>query len=248
MTGNIYDSGGVPAKVTLGVLLSVFFAVPYARGSSVLFDNGDPGFGNAFVSDPQFPIQYSDDFALGEAATVGGLSWFGAYKLPGPGSSGVIGPDNFSIRVFGMNGTTPDVNPIVSFSGLSVSRTDTGQSLGFPGEKVFAYGVSVPSTALGPGTYLLSIVNQTIPGDDWWMWAWSNQSFQAGKALYLRAENGDSWNGPFTTQVSFKLLADAGGPGPIDDTVTPEPAGFSLAAAGLLGLACMARVFSARRE
>jgi hypothetical protein len=207
----------------LAFVFGALAACSSLRGSSVLYDSGAPGYGDAFVSDPQFPVQYGSDFTFGGPASLTGLTWFGAYKPPGS-SVTIIGPDNFEVRIFGTTAGTPNVAPLFDFTGLLVTKIDTGGSLSFPGEELYHYGVSVPSTILGPGTYFLSIINNTVAGDELWLWAWSNQSFQAGNALYSRTADGGTWVGPFTTQVSFQLRGD---------TATPEPATFVLSAIGL---------------
>ncbi len=217
--------------------MGILFVAPGALGSSVLFDSGDPGFGDGFVSDPQYPGEYGNDFTLTAGADVTGFSWYGAYKPPGV-SPASIGPDDFSIRIFGIASGVPNAIPLVSFSGLATSRIDTGGTL-YPGGEMYAYSTTVAATFLGPGTYLLSMLNDTIPGDDLWVWAWSNQSFQPGKALYSRSQDGDS--GPFTThttQVSFKVLGD---------TAVPEPSPSALVATGILALVCARHLLFRKR-
>lgn len=232
-------------KVTL--ILFVCFLIPAStmHGASVLFDNGDPGFDNAFVSDPQFPIQYGNDFTLTASDTITGLSWFGDYKMLTGSSPNVIGPDNFTVAIFGIANGIPDTIPLLSVSGLSGNRVATGNSLPYPGENEFAYQVSL-SAVIPAGTYLLSIVNQTVSGDDLWLWSWSDQSWQIGKALYSRTNDGDPWYGPSTTQVSFRLFGNSSSDlEPV--TLVPEPRSWGLAAIGLLGALTVGQFLSKYR-
>lgn len=226
--------------------LCLVLTAPLSQGASVLFDNGDPGFGNGFVSDPGYPIQYGNDFTFSGPATIKGISWFGSYKMPTPTSSNVVGPDNFSIQIFTTDRGAPSMTPLWSLTGLAASRSDTGTGLPFPGTEMYSYGLSTPAISLQGGTYLLSIINQTTPGDNWWLWSWSNQSFQPNKAIYFRAGDGDAWTGPFTTQVSFKLLGDDSPSDPIGESPVPEPRISELATFGLLGALCT-RKFLTRR-
>jgi hypothetical protein len=99
------------------------------------FDSGDPGFGDAFVSDPRYPIQYGNDFTLASGADITGLSWYGAYK-PLSTSAEPIGPDSFSIRIFGMTAGEPNAVPFASFSHVAANRDGTVWALPFPGEQI----------------------------------------------------------------------------------------------------------------
>jgi hypothetical protein len=188
------------------------------QAAPILFDNGNHGNGNAFVSDAR-SFQYGDDFILGTQVNISGFSWFGAYK---DGNLLPDGPDNFSIRIFEYNSGQPNADPLITLSPVSVSRSLTGTNLPFD-NRIYAYEVTVTPFLLVPGTYLLSVVNDPSPDNDLWLWAWSDQSFLPGKEIYFRDGNG--WNGPSTTQVSFKVFGEV--------STVPEPSSLSLVLVGL---------------
>ncbi len=191
--------------------------------AALIWNNGDPNNGNAYVSDPTFPIQYGDDFTLTSTTVVSKIEWFGAYK----GTSLTANPtDAFSLRIFKITSGAPEKNPILQLSPSGIVRQQTSGTLPF-GNFVYNYQADITPTSLAPGQYLFSVINNTAGQTDQWMWA-LHQSV-SGDKCWMRFRDTDSWGGPYGTEFAFKLHSP---------DVIPEPSTiiFGLGLTGVLAV------------
>ena len=190
-------------------VLMFFLFFGHSAQATLAWDNGNPSNGNAYVSDPTFPIQYGDNFTLSSTTVISKIEWFGAYK----GSSLTANPtDAFSLRVFRFTNGAPENTPILLLSPSGVARTLTGGVLPL-GNFVYDYQANITPTSLLPGQYLVSVINNTLGQPDQWMWA-LHQSV-SGDKCWMRFRDTDAWGGPYGSEFAFKLYS----PDPI-----PEPA------------------------
>ncbi len=160
-----------------------------ARPPLVLHDNGDPsqGFGTAVLSELDTINQVGDDFALSRESVVQGLEWWGT----GEGN-------DFAIRVFAFDGGTPASEPLFDVDAGVVD----GVPEDFSGQVFLHYHAVLPDLALGPGQYLLSVVDRTP--DAMWFWAASCED-GCENLSWRRPLDGDDWKvGNF--EMAFRLI------------------------------------------
>jgi len=166
----------------------------------LLFDNGGPSYSDAFVSDLAGGFQYGDDFTLGSAASVGEITWAGGYKLD---SQLYQGTDDFSIRIFGLNGNTPGNTPIVQLNVGAVQRNLLSGTLPPYNTLMYNYEAAFSPVALSAGSYMLSIVDNSTGNPGPWMWDWSG----GGGPVWFRTQDNAAWNGPYSNDMSFQLYS-----------------------------------------
>lgn len=177
--------------------------------SAQIFDNGDPsgGFGTNVLSERDSFNQVADDFDLAGSATVGQIQWWGS----GDG-------DTFEMRIFSVELGNPSNTPLHTVGLGTVAGTPTG----FGGGDILEYNAGFADINLGPGDYLLSIV-ETTPGNDWF-WSASCEDGCEGES-WRRGTDVDAWA---TGNWQFAFVLDV-----------PEPGTGALAVLG--GLAMLRR-------
>lgn len=112
------------------------------------------------LTDPRTcPTELADDFKLlSGASTITDIHWWGVY-----GNTNTPGNDPFSIRIFGVVGGRPGIEPLNELDYFSLNRVDTGVDIADEldaGFDVFAYSVEISPLTLEANTaYWLSIVN-----------------------------------------------------------------------------------------
>ncbi len=156
-------------------------------------------------------------FTLPSNTTIAGARWWGVTTAPGVA--------NFTVRIFSTSGGVPATTPLYNFAiGGAVGWT-AAEPIG--GTPQYRYDATLPTTDLGSGTYLMSIVNDTGAAADW---AWS---YGSGNALRFRNSDAATWNS-FGGAPLFQLT------GEVDAAAVPEP-GAALLFLPALGVVALAR-------
>lgn len=120
-----------------------------------------------------------DDFKVtspGASQSLQQICWWGFYfdfnNVVACVPSGGTG-DNFKISIYNDASGLPGTKAAATFSGLTVTKTDTGVDLNYFNRKVrrFKYQTTLPSpvNVAGNGCYWIEIVNQTS-GACLWLW------------------------------------------------------------------------------
>jgi hypothetical protein len=198
--------------------------LPSAASAYVIFDQTVDLEGQARASDFSFPNQAADDFLLQSgASTVTDVHWWGVYAY---GNTPEL--DNFTIRFYADAGGAPAIVPLAEYAVGNIGRVDTGLTA-IPNQDVYVYSANIPSLILTANTtYWLSIVNDTAADlDDDWYWLW-----EVGGVSATRGQDGQAWSSG-DVRLGFQLTNDA--------LALPEPAAWTLFAAGLAGLGLLAR-------
>jgi len=200
----------------IAVLLSL---APEIRATTVV-DNGGPNGVDADVSDLAYPYQIGDPFTLTSPATIRQAQWWGLYFS----SNSPTEPDAFTVRFFPVIAGVPNVIPSFSYALGNVPKTDSGVNVG--AWDVYSYSAAISDTPLSAGTYLFSVVNNTIAdANDQWAWADSAQSGTAWK----RTSDGQAWSS-FPGTHAFKLTDEV-----------PEPSSAALLSVGITVLLSVSR-------
>lgn len=170
-------------------LLTLTGALLFSTSSyaGIIFDNGSPDTLDrvtGWASDLSFSREIGDDFSLNTTSVVNSIQWWGAFTDELPGHT-----DDFTIRIFDMNVGTPDENPIFE---QNVGEANVDSSRIIPrngGVFEYEYTTSIAALTLGPGDYMLSIVNETDPNELRWYW---NTSFYTGSS-WRRTDGDTAW-------------------------------------------------------
>ena len=154
----------------------VFAILAPTAFAGTIANNGAPDQWLGSFSDYDQGQQSGDNFTLGTSATATQIQWWGFYL------SGNTPPaqDNFTIGFFKITAGVPSSVPLFSYLvGNAVGRADSGLNTTAFGSDldIFSYNALIPSSSFLPGSYLLSIVNNTAADtDDEWAWASSESS------------------------------------------------------------------------
>lgn len=135
--------------------------------------------GNGYYSNTNTPQQQADDFTLGGAVSLEGITWWG-------GDAGNAAPDdNFLVRLY--SDLTGTGSVLKEYSAVPVTRTAT--SLDSAGNAIFQYDLDLSATpeGLAAGTYYLFVQNLGTTDWFWLVGAAANGAFQ------VRAEDTDNW-------------------------------------------------------
>jgi len=209
----------------LAAVVLVCLAVGQA-GATQIYDNGTPDLVNAYLSDfdptqSGTVYQIADDFVLPSASRIEDVHWWGVYAW---GDLVPPAEDDFTIRIFEMSGTSVPPSPSHEIHLGDPGRTDTGSNLQ-SGKDLYYYSAQFPGISVAPGTYALSIVNNTVGDDDAWYWA---TSLAGSGTAWSRSVDGDGWGTlPWPNEFAFQLTG----------VVIPEPMTLTLLAGGLVVLA-----------
>ena len=199
------------ARWAFGVALA--FAA--ASASALAIYEQAPSTTNARAANVNDPGQAADDFALGLAANLKSITWWGSY------AGGVDpGDDSFQVRLYSaLSGTGIFLVPS-PIPGV-VTRDTTRLLLG--SEAVYRYQFDLTSfKSLAAGAYYLSVQNQ---GSANWFWL---DSSTGNDNLWLRLEEADDWQrnpGDLAFTLSGTLR-----------TTLPEPGSLALLLLAGVGL------------
>lgn len=205
------------AAWALGAALGGFAA---SGGAAVLLSQAPMGGGQGFYANINTPQQIADDFALGGAVSLEGITWWG-------GDDGNAQPDdNFLVRIYSSVAGTGTVLHAYS-PGASATRASTGLNDG-AGNSVYQYDFVLASPeSLPAGTYHLFV--QNLGNTDWfWLEGTSNSS-----AFSFRSDDSDTWS-PSSYDVAFSLNG-------VRQQAIPEPASTALLLAAGIALALARR-------
>lgn len=165
--------------------------------------------------------QIADDFTLAGSSIMQGMSWYGRYD-----DAAVLldGPVSFSVRFFADAAGTPVANPFALIN-VGAVVVDSGEK--YAGLPWFRYHADLPSIAIGPGQYWVSVLETDIrsPVFGVTQWLWGNSSSAGVRAF--RAADGQFWTNDFYKDHAFTLVA----------TQVPEASTAALLLLGLLGIA-----------
>lgn len=209
----------------------LLFALAADASAATLYDGGIPLLNDAERSDVDNGNQKGDLFSVTTSVTLQGIQWWGIYGF----SNSPQATDFFKARIYAVVNGVPVPTPLVEYTLPSVARQATTETvLGFL--TVYSYVSVIPDTMLGPGNYVLSLMNDTTAdANDSWFWA--NSTLTTGTA-FERNSIFDAWS-------QFKL-GDGVTPVPshafnISGFIVPEPTILSLLATASLGLAMQRR-------
>jgi hypothetical protein len=207
----------------LATLVALTLAIQ-ASATIVIYDAGTPGVLTQFSDKDASGRSIGGQFTLGETTTLQFLEWWGAYAF----ANTPLAADSFSVRIYAVTSGVPESAPLIDFA-LTSSRVLSGlmTSNNLP---IYRYTSTMPDAMLGPGTYVLSIVNDTrTDTNDNWYWSQST------------ATNLPAWERNTPTSAWYNLKA-GDPPTPTPNVAfnvsgfipTPEPGTLSLVAvAGL---------------
>jgi hypothetical protein len=216
-------------KVSLLAVALCAFAGSAMGGNPVVSQPPDIG-GGGFFSDGvpgQFYDQLiGDNFTLGSATGVSGITWWG-------GSEFFDFPDltnmqSFQLQIYADAGGLPGAS-LLSLSVATALTNPTIVGVGINGENVYRQEVSFGTLNLGPGNYHLSIGATLVNGfGDAWVWNSSVAGF--GDSFSARF-NPDS-TGPWQNVAGLGDLA-------FEINAIPAPGAASML--GLAGIAALRR-------
>ena len=222
-------------KLLTVAVAAVSQVVLVAAQADTLHDNGVPDLQNAYHSDfdqssPSDTVQVGDDFSLTQASILGTIQWWGIYAF----DNSPPATEDFTIRIFTIQNGLASSLPAHEFHiGSSVVRTETSAALG-DFYTMYSYSAAIPDTTLAPGSYLLSIMGNTVNTASDWYWATSNVAAGNGQE---RESDGSGWDfvngGSQTVELAFNVGTPA--------AAVPEPGSIALTATGAAGLLVVMR-------
>jgi hypothetical protein len=218
------------SRVAASMTAAVLAAAPLS--AQVIYNNGLP---NGAAGNEMTEWIQAEDFTLGSATTVGGVTFWAAVNSNFSGYQGSI-----VWQIYGNGAGTPGT--------LMMSGTASPTPTLYPGADITSLGdvgyqltFALPDIALGAGTYWLGLHNGPLTTADYdgfyWATTDANATATAEEDIY---PFGDGWssNGE---EHAFQLDGVAGG------AVTPEPDSMALLGMGLVSLTG-AGMFRRRRK
>lgn len=157
----------------------VMWAVSAAAGQVVFSQPNDragqPSFFSDAVPGQFFSARLADNFSLGTATTVTGVTWWGGSQ--NFQFADIVNMQSWTVRIYGDDGTgRVDLSNEVfsgTFTAAESNATQTGQLI-FNGGIQYRHEISTGEIALAAGNYWLS-VGATLeePNADAWVWSGS---------------------------------------------------------------------------
>jgi len=191
----------------------LFLTIASVSSANIIWDNGGPDQRGRVLSDfrsgdVSSEGQAADNFTFTTAQIVNQIQWWGDYYSPNNFPPPTL--DDFTIRFFSVTGGVPATIPLFEYAVGDVGRIDSG--LDVFGTDIYDYRVTIPDTMLGPGNYLLSIVNNTANSPTVPIWLWGTSNAVTG-ARYHRRFDGNTWD-PSAEELAFNIS------GPVPDMGT----------------------------
>lgn len=213
------------SRSPVGWALAAFLTLVTCTASAAVLHQQLPlDNGAGYYANLTFPQQMADDFTLGGAASLEGITWWGGYD-----GNLDAGDDDFLVRLYSSMTGTGTV--LQEFSSVPFTRTST-VLLDVAGNDVYQYdfALAVP-LGLSSGAYHLFV--QNLGTSDWF---WQEGSSGNGD-LWYRVEDSDTW----MADVGDLALRLEGTPVQVPVQV-PEPSSLTL-----LGIAGLSMVLVWRR-
>ncbi|TAN83716.1 MAG: PEP-CTERM sorting domain-containing protein [Gallionella sp.] len=165
----------------IGWTSAAFLALATSTASAaVLYDQTPQDGGLGFYANPNWPQQMADNFTLGGAANLEGITWWGGY-----GSNFDAGDDDFLVRLY--SNVTGTGAVLQEFGSVPFIRTPT-VLFDSAGNAVYQYDFALTAPlGMSPGAYYLFV--QNLGTSDWF---WQEASSGNGD-LWFRGEDTDTW-------------------------------------------------------
>ncbi|HMP79905.1 MAG TPA: PEP-CTERM sorting domain-containing protein [Pirellulaceae bacterium] len=204
--------------------------VVYSQLPDVVGGTAQNGFYSDAVSGQFYGQKIGDNFTLSQAEIITGIDWWGSsenWQFPD-----YTNFSSFTVEIFADNAGsvgTSITGPMV-FNTAATNPQLVGNTLW--GSDHFLQGVNITPTALGAGTYWISIGATAIsPGDDAWAWTTSNGGDGTLAGNFFDANGWQTFNN--IADFAFQIRAQ--------DVVIPEPGTAALFSVLLVGLGSFVR-------
>ncbi len=155
-------------------LLTIIFGIQ--ASAATVYDGGAPSATDGQRSDFDNGKQIGGQFTLTTTQTLRSIEWWGVYGFSNTPQS----VDAFTVQIFAVTAGAPEATPAFQYSLSAVPRVATGAKIA-GSLSIYRYISEIPATVLAPGTYVLSIMNDTT-ADTNDSWYWADSAVTAGPA------------------------------------------------------------------
>ncbi|MHB1186317.1 PEP-CTERM sorting domain-containing protein [Thiobacillus sp.] len=229
-----------PRSLTGWAFAAFLALVTSTASAAVLYQQPPLDGGLGYYANPNFPQQMADDFTLGGAVSLEGITWWGGYD----GNLDDAGDDDFLVRLYSDVSGTGTV--LEEFGTVTFSRTVTSlhspSLLDVAGNDVYQYDFALTAPlGLSSGTYYLFVQNLSSSSD--WFWL---QGSSGNGDLWYRSEDPEdpedpvdpkNWNaGQGEGDLALRLEGT-------QVVQVPEPSSLAL-----LGIAGLSMLLAGRRR
>ncbi len=221
------------------------FAFTSKASATVIIGNGAPDLRNGVLSDFQqsYGQVVGDDFTLSLQSTITGLEFWGLYYNYSNWTNNPPNPDDFTIRFHEFdNGDPLEAYLLGIHLGAPDAIESTGDTLNCCTElDIYKYTYDGLSIDLDAGTYLLSVIDDTVEPDvnGYWHWVSANDSgptwWRREDSQPVGQESTVNWveGSIFQGDRAFNMTIEP----------VPEPTTMLLLGSGLIGLAGFRKKF-----
>ncbi len=155
-------------------------------------------------------------FTLSESRVITGVHFVGFYH-------NAVTSDSFTFELYAGRNKNP-LQLLATMTAININRSaTTTTSISGDGAIVYEYWVDLADFNIGPGNYILSIVND--PLNDNWAWA-ASRGGGDGASYYRHPVYNWDWNLNSQLGLSYQITGQA----------APESSTFLLLSGGLIGL------------
>jgi len=200
-----------PRRLSAWALSVAMAAAVCTADADVLYTQPPIDGGNAQFAESITPQQVADDFILGGAVNLEGITWWGSYY-----NNDDLG-DDFVVRLY--SGITGTGTILQDFGSVFVAKnTATPALTDSIGDIVYQYDFSLAAPlSLSGGTYYLSV--QNVNNNSYWLWLTGTSG---NGQFWSRGEDADPWA---TQSIQEDLAFSLNG---TRVQVVPEPAPLAL--------------------